>query len=327
MVLLLVSQILIGAQVAATVPGLGPTRGMVAVESAAAASNVIPGPSGTATRLAVLRSWGFYTEDFARSWLFTSSLTNFTVLVMPAVAVVLVAVDNDVPGAVFALAAVALVVSAVASGSWCASSAASASPAAPGCWPGGRRWPPPRPGATRPTGTSRRRSVGFRNDLRTSWKTLGTKVTLAVVGTYVTTGVIFALSLRATGLDRDELAIGAIAVVYTVVRLLTIVNFTPGGVGVTGGPLRLGPAHGDRRGVRIRRSWPACSCPGLTYIGPILPVPWRCSSGASAAPGGPPACRAGGGRRRRRGARGQGAAGLRPLARPTPADARRMMAP
>ena len=31
-------------------------------------------------------------------------------------------------------------------------------------------------------------AAGFRNDLRTSWKTLGTKVTLAVVGTYVTTG-------------------------------------------------------------------------------------------------------------------------------------------
>ena len=29
--------------------------------------------------------------------------------------------------------------------------------------------------------------MGFRDDLRTSWKTLGTKVTFAVVGTYVTT--------------------------------------------------------------------------------------------------------------------------------------------
>ena len=185
--LTLLSQVLIGAQLAATVPGLGLGRAMVAVESAAAASNV-PGPSGTATRLAVLRSWGFYTEDFARSWLFTSSLTNFTVLAMPAVAVVLVAIDNDVPGGVRA----------------------------------GRRGPgrlrrrglgrgahrpqrelrPPRRGAdgraARWTASVARRrptdrdfeeaAAGFRNDLRTSWKTLGTKVTLAVVGTYVTTG-------------------------------------------------------------------------------------------------------------------------------------------
>jgi hypothetical protein len=41
--LLLLSQVLIGAQLAATVPGLGLVRGMVAVESASAASNVVPG--------------------------------------------------------------------------------------------------------------------------------------------------------------------------------------------------------------------------------------------------------------------------------------------
>jgi putative heme transporter len=270
-VLLLVSQILIGAQLAATVPGLGLPRGMVAVESAAAASNVIPGPSGTATRLAVLRSWGFYTEDFARSWLFTSSLTNFTVLVMPAVAVVLVAVDNDVPGAVFALAAVALAVCAVAvwivvrivrSERFARRAGVLAGRAARWAAAVARRHPTDR--------DFEDAAVGFRNDLRTSWKTLGTKVTLAVVGTYVTTGVIFALSLRATGLGRDELAIGAIAVVYTVVRLLTIVNFTPGGVGVTEAlyvSALLTATDGAYEsevvaGVFLFR--------GLTYVGPIL---------------------------------------------------------
>jgi uncharacterized membrane protein YbhN (UPF0104 family) len=269
--LLLLSQILIGAQLAATVPGLGLTRGMVAVECAAAASNVIPGPSGTATRLAVLRSWGFYTEDFARSWIFTSSLTNFTVLAMPAVAVVLVAIDNDVPGAVFAIAAAALLVCAVAvylvvrivrSERFARRAGVLAGRAA--------RW-----GA----GVARRRptdrdfeeaTLHFRDDLRTSWKTLGTTVTLAVLGTYITQGVIFALSLRATGLGRDELSVGAVAVVYTAVRLLTIVNFTPGGVGVTEAlytSALLAATGGDYQsqivaGVFLFR--------GLTYMGPIL---------------------------------------------------------
>ena len=76
-------------------------------------------------------------------------------------------------------------------------------------------------------------TLRFRDDLRSSWKTLGLRVTTAVIGTYVTQGVIFGLSLRATGLGRDAITIGAIAVVYTIVRLATIVNFTPGGVGVT----------------------------------------------------------------------------------------------
>jgi putative heme transporter len=232
--LMLLSQVLIGAQLAATVPGLGIVRAMVAVESASAASNVVPGPSGTATRLAVLRSWGFYTDDFARSWLFTSSLTNFTVLAMPAVAVVLVAIDNDVPGAVLGLAAAGLVVCVIAI--WVVVRIVRSERFARRAgvltgrtvrWAAGIAHRPP---------TDRDfedATLRFRDDLRTSWRALGLRVTLAVVGTYVTTGIIFALSLRATGLDRDALGFGAIAVVYTIVRLATIVNFTPGGVGVT----------------------------------------------------------------------------------------------
>jgi uncharacterized membrane protein YbhN (UPF0104 family) len=269
--LLLLSQVLIGAQLAATVPGLGLARGMVAVESASAASNVVPGPSGTATRLAVLRSWGFYTDDFARSWLFTSSLTNFTVLAMPAIAVVLVAIDNDVPGAVFALAAVGLVACLIAI--WVVvrivrserfARRAGALTGRTVRWAAGlaRRRPTDRDFADA--------ALRFRDELRTSWRALGLRVTLAVVGTYVTTGIIFALSLRATGLDRDALGIGAIAVVYTIVRLATIVNFTPGGVGVTEAlytSALLAATDGQYEsqivaGVFLFR--------GLTYVGPIV---------------------------------------------------------
>ncbi len=269
--LMLVSQVLIGAQLATTVPGLGLPRALVAVESASAASNVIPGPSGTATRLAVLRSWGFYTEDFARSWLFTSSLTNFTVLAMPALAVVLVAIDNDVSWAVFALAAVGLVICIVAvwlvvrivrSESFARRAGVLAGRAARWTASVARRRPTDR--------DFEEATLHFRDDLRTSWKTLGTKVTLAVVGTYVITGVIFGLSLRATGLPRDALGFGAIAVVYTLVRLLTIVNFTPGGVGVTEAlytSALLAATGGDYQseivaGVFLFR--------GVTYAGPIL---------------------------------------------------------
>ncbi len=269
--LLLVSQVLIGAQLAAAVPGLGLTRGLVAVECASAASNVIPGPSGTATRLAVLRSWGFYTDDFARSWLFTSSLTNFTVLVMPALAVILVAFEQDVPATVFwvalaglaiSVAAVAIVVMVVRSDRFARRFGEVS----------GRivRWA---------AGVARRRpttqdfveaTLRFRAGLIATWHEVGPRVSLAVVATYVTTGCIFGLSLRATGLGSETLSIGAIAVVYTIVRLLTIVNFTPGGVGVTEAlytSALLAATDGANEseivaGVFLFR--------GLTYIGPIL---------------------------------------------------------
>ena len=110
--LLLVVQVLIAAQLAITVPGLRMTRAVVAVEGASAVSNTVPGPSGTATRLGMLRSWGFYTDDFARSWLFTSSLTNLIVLVMPIFAVLIVAVEGEISTGIVVLAAIGLAVSA-----------------------------------------------------------------------------------------------------------------------------------------------------------------------------------------------------------------------
>ena len=268
--LLLLSQVLIGAQLATTVPGLGLTRGVVAVESASASSNVDPGPSGTATRLAVLRSWGFYTDDFARSWIFTSSLTNLTVLVMPAVAVVLAAIENDIPARVLALALVGLVacvIGAVVVVRVVASERFARRVGA--LWgrvgPLGRRGRPPPPQHPRLRGRDPPLPRRPAQQLA-----LGVRVTLAVVATYATTGVIFGLSLRATGLEREAVSIGAIAVVYTIVRLLTIVNFTPGGVGVTEAlytSALLTVTGGDYEsqivaGVFLFR--------GLTYVGAIL---------------------------------------------------------
>ena len=269
--LLLLSQLLIGSQLAVTVPGLGMVRAVVAVESASAASNVVPGPSGTATRLAVLRSWGFYTDDFARSWLFTSSLTNLTVLLMPAIAIVLVAIDHDMPTALFVLAAIGLAVSAAAvvvvvkilrSEAFARRVGSTVGRVAR--WGAGvvRRHPSERDFADA--------ALRFRDDLRDTWHQRGLLVVLAVVGTYVVTGAIFGVSLRATGLTHDDLGIGAVAVVYTVVRLATIVNFTPGGVGVTEAlytSALLTATDGAHEsaivaGVLLFR--------GLTYVGPIL---------------------------------------------------------
>jgi hypothetical protein len=60
-------QLLVAAELATTVAGLGMARSVVAVEGASAVSNVVPGPSGTGTRLMMLRSWGFRVEEFAKA--------------------------------------------------------------------------------------------------------------------------------------------------------------------------------------------------------------------------------------------------------------------
>lgn len=270
-ILLLVTQVLIAAQLAITVPGIRLNRAFVAVESAAAASNIIPGPSGTATRLAVLRSWGFYTDDFARSWLFTSALTNFTVLSMPALAIVLVATQNTIGTSLLLLGLAGLLISLIALYCIIRIMRSEAFARRFGALTGRIvRWS---------YGLARRKpsdedfvaaTLRFREGIAQTWHERGMRVSAAVVGNYVVQGMIFGLSVRAVGLDSSEVPIGAIAVVYTVVRLLTIVNFTPGGVGVTEAlytTALLTVTDGADKSQVVAAVF---LFRGLTYIGPIL---------------------------------------------------------
>jgi uncharacterized protein (TIRG00374 family) len=269
--LLLVTQVLIAAQLAITVPGLGMPRSLVAVEGASAVSNTVPGPSGTATRLGMLRSWGFYTDDFARSWLFTSSLTNLTVLVMPILAVLIAAAEGEISTGIVVLAAIGLAVSATGIVLVWLMLRSEAFSRRIGTLAGRfARWV---------RGVAHRRpseqdfaeaAVRFRDDLRQTWSERGGRVMSAVIAVYVLNGIILAVSMRAVGLGLDELPVGSIAVVYTLVRLLTIVNFTPGGVGVTeafyvSGFLAVTGGSDESQivaGVILFR--------GLTYAGPIV---------------------------------------------------------
>lgn len=270
-VLLLVVQVLIAAQLAITVPRLGMPRALVAVEGAAAVSNTVPGPSGTATRLGMLRTWGFYTDDFARSWLFTSSLTNLIVLVMPIFAVLITAAEGEISTGIVVLAAIGLVVSAAGIVLvWLMLRSETFSRKIGTLTGRLARWA---------RGIAHRRpsdqdfaeaAVRFRNDLRETWSERGGRVLSAVVAVYVLNGIILAVSMRAVGLGTDDLPVGSIAVVYTLVRLLTIVNFTPGGIGVTealyvSGFLAVTGGSDESQivaGVFLFR--------GLTYAGPIV---------------------------------------------------------
>ena len=112
--MVLAVQLLIATQWALTVPGLGIVRGFVAVEGSTAVSNTVPGPSGTATRLGMLRSWGFYTEEFARSWLVTSSLTNFMVIAGPILGVLIAIAIGDASWQLLLLGLVATALSVTA---------------------------------------------------------------------------------------------------------------------------------------------------------------------------------------------------------------------
>jgi uncharacterized membrane protein YbhN (UPF0104 family) len=269
--MVLAVQLLIATQWALTVPGLGIVRGFVAVEGSTAVSNTVPGPSGTATRLGMLRSWGFYTEEFARSWLFTSSLTNFMVIAGPIFGVLIAIAIGDASWQLLVLGLVATALSLTAMVIvWMMVRRATFAYKVGALAGRSMRWA---------AGVTHRRpskqdfaeaAVRFRDGLIELWSHNGGRIVAAVVAVYIGNGLILAVSMRAVGLGIDELPIGSVAVVYTVVRLLTIVNITPGGVGVvealyTGAFLIV--TGGDYQseivaGVILFR--------GLTYAGPII---------------------------------------------------------
>lgn len=269
--LLLVTQVVIASQLAFTVPGLGVTRAVVTVESAAAVSNTVPGPSGTATRLGILRSWGFYTDDFARSWLFTSSLTNLVVLVMPVLAIIIAAALGEVTTGVVVLAVIGGVASVVGIVLvWLMLRSETFSRRIGTLAGRFARWAR---GVVSKRPSERdfaEAAVRFRDGLRATWRENGGRVSLAVVAAYGLNALMLSISMRAVGLGYDVLPVGSIVVVYAFVRLLTIVNLTPGGVGVVealyvSGFLLVATGADESQivaGVFLFR--------GLTYVGPIL---------------------------------------------------------
>ncbi len=269
--LLLVTQVVIASQLAFTVPGLGVTRAVVTVESAAAVSNTVPGPSGTATRLGILRSWGFYTDDFARSWLFTSSLTNLVVLVMPVLAIIIAAALGEVTTGVVVLAVIGGVASVVGIVLvWLMLRSETFSRRVGTLAGRFARWAR---GVVSKRPSERdfaEAAVRFRDGLRATWRENGGRVSLAVVAAYGLNALMLSISMRAVGLGYDVLPVGSIVVVYAFVRLLTIVNLTPGGVGVVealyvSGFLLVATEADESQivaGVFLFR--------GLTYVGPIL---------------------------------------------------------
>ena len=79
----LLIRVLLAAAYPPVIPGLSFVRSLIARESSSAVSNVIPGPSGTATQYVVLRSWGVSTERFAGATVSVSVLTDALVFAAP----------------------------------------------------------------------------------------------------------------------------------------------------------------------------------------------------------------------------------------------------
>ena len=75
-------------------------------------------------------------------------------------------------------------------------------------------------------------AVTLRENTLTVLRAHGVRLTVLTVVNYWTTGILLILCLRLVGIDSTELPISVALATYTVGRLSTVIQITPGGVGV-----------------------------------------------------------------------------------------------
>ena len=252
---------------------IGPLRfpdAFLAQESAAVVSNTVPGPSGTAARYGIYRKLGISNEDFATSYVVNSSVSNVLPLVLPSIGLALLSTQEDVPGAVWTLALVGLGVSLallvlavliVRSEQFARAFGARL----------GRFLNWLRGMARRPPGAE----LG---DTVVEWRSNVVGIfrarVLGLVGLFVlrelATYLMLLASLRGLGVGAGVLTAIEVFAVYTVVRLATLVEITPGNVGITEALYisALNWAAGGREADAIVAAVFVFRM--FTYLGPIL---------------------------------------------------------
>lgn len=214
---------------------IGPLRfpdAFLAQESAAVVSNTVPGPSGTAARYVTYRKLGISTQDFATSHVVNSSVSNVLPLVLPSVGLALLSTQEDVPGRIWTLALVGLGVSlallVLAVLIMRSERFARRFGERLGRFVNWFR------GMTRrPPGDDLGETVAkWRSDV----VDIFTERALGLVGLFVlrevATYLILLASLRGLGVGALVLTAIEVFAVYTVVRLATLVEITPGNVGI-----------------------------------------------------------------------------------------------
>ncbi len=232
----LVIRVLLAAAYPPVIPGLSFVRSLIARESSSAVSNVVPGPSGTATQYVVLRSWGVSTERFAGATVSVSVLTDALVFAAPGLFFVLwVALGRPAEAGsdhVWLIGGIAVVVAAIT----VFLVAAVARSERLAAWLGrvGQRCVNPL-----------RRALGKGSvttwpdrarELRTSTLSLvrGNASVLAgcIGGAYLLNGFLLVGCLWACGIEAEVMPVSLGLLLYSIGRLLTIVPITPGAVGV-----------------------------------------------------------------------------------------------
>jgi uncharacterized protein (TIRG00374 family) len=215
--------------------GIGAVRAFLTQQGSTAISFTIPGPSGTGMRFLMLRSYGVDVEDFSRGTVAVSLWNNVCMLGMPGVAVLLFVImghggDNTDSLAWFAIIAVAVTILLILGvilllrsegfARWCGRAGQAMT-----------NWCLRLFRKTEQNGWEAS-AVTLRSNTMTVLKARGLRLTLLTLANYWLNGVLLVLCLRLVGIDSGVLPWGVALATYTVGRLSTVIQITPGGVGV-----------------------------------------------------------------------------------------------
>jgi uncharacterized membrane protein YbhN (UPF0104 family) len=212
------------------------SQSLIAREASSAVSNVIPGPSGTASQFIILQSFGVTAERYARATLAVGVSTNVLILAAPGLFFVLWALlgmpdaadgDNEWAFGLGAIALSALTVTVVGAIGRSVALARRVGVIAQACVNPFMRlfdkeriasWP--------------ERAVQMRTETGEELKEHGPSLLACVVLGYLLNGILLVCCLWACGISLSAMPLSLGLMLYSVGRIATIVNITPGGVGV-----------------------------------------------------------------------------------------------
>jgi uncharacterized membrane protein YbhN (UPF0104 family) len=212
------------------------SQSLIAREASSAVSNVIPGPSGTASQFVILHSFGVTAERYARATLAVGVTTNVLIFAAPG-AFFIVWTFLGMPAAAggdhewaFGLGAIILsvvtlvVVSAIAKSVPLARRVGAIGQACVNPFMrlfGKERissWPD--------------RAVTMRADTGEELKEHGIALLVCVVLGYLLNGILLVACLWGCGISAEDMPVSLGLMLYSVGRLSTVVAITPGGIGV-----------------------------------------------------------------------------------------------
>lgn len=218
---------------AVILPELPLTRSVVAEETSSVMSNVLPGPSGTATRFAIYQSWGVDAEAFGRATVVNSVMNNACLLLMPLLVSLPIALEYAIPGKLWAVAIGCGLVSLlglVALVAILRSEAFARRLGATGgrfvTWFRGLRHRPPPEDMGEAV-------IEFRDTVSEVVRERWLPIAAVIIGKYLLMAALLLTCVRAVGISSSILPPGLVLGAYVFGRVLSMIEVTPGGIGVT----------------------------------------------------------------------------------------------